>query len=229
MEHRITLITFDQRLSRIEMTGFRGAVASLFPDETIYHNHEGDSLIYRYPAIQYKFIEGRVSIVGIDEGAESIEKHFPLRQKFSFIINGEPVEMTVTEKKTTFYVPESQESAENYYFIKNWMPLNQENHVRYIQSETISEKIALLDSILSANILSLFSGFGYFSEHKSKANILEIVSSDIVKYKGNDMQTFDIRFKCNAKLPEFCGLGKGASRGFGIIYQSHPRSNSTRK
>ena len=90
-------------------------------------------------------------------------------------------------------------------------------------AEEIAEKVALLDSILSANILSLFSGFGYHSGQKSRASILEIVSSRTVRYKDTEMLSFDIRFKCNANLPELCGLGKGASRGFGVIHTSHPR------
>lgn len=222
MEHKITVISFD-RGHNTSISGFRGAVASLFPDDTMYHNHEGDSVIYRYPLIQYKFIEGKISLIGIDRGAESVEKNFQLGQTMLLSVHGETQEFKVIDKKTYYYIPESIENQNNYYFLRGWLPLNQENHIRYCAKEAISEKIALLDSILSANILSLFIGFDYHSRQKSKASILEIVSSRTVRYKDTEMQAFDIRFKCNANLPELCGLGKGASRGFGVIHESHPR------
>lgn len=221
MEHKITIISLDKRLSSKKLPAFRGAIATLFPDEDMYHNHNGDSLMYRYPLIQYKIIDGHICIVGIDGGASSIESHFQTGRKFTLAIHGEETEFTVSEKKTLYYTPESHDTADQYYFIRNWLPLNQENFHVYNNLDSISEKTMLLDSILSANILSLFRGFGYFSEHKSDAKIVEIVASRPVSYKEHQMLAFDIRFKCNATLPEFCGIGKGSSRGFGIIYKSH--------
>ena len=223
MEHKITVVSFDNRLNSRSLSRFRGAIAALFPDDTIYHNHEGNEVIYRYPLIQYKFIDGKISLVGIDEGADSVEKHFQYGQILKLTIGNEEKEYKIIDKKTMYYIPESFENKSDYYFLRSWLPLNQDNYARYTEMESIADKIALLDSILSANILSLFSGFNYYSEQKSRANILEIISSYPVKYKNNDMLAFDIRFKCNAALPELCGLGKGTSRGFGVIYASHPR------
>ena len=224
MECRIAIVTFDRKAGSSLLPAFRGAVAPLFPEENIYHNHDGKSLMYRYPLIQYKLIEGRISIVGINEGAASVENHFQCGQRLTLRLYDKDVELHVASKVTHYYSPESFEKAENYYFLKGWLPLNQENHRKYIKAESLSEKISLLDGILSANILSLFGGFGYFSENRSIAQIVEIVSSDTVKYKDNEMLSFNVRFKCNAALPEFCGLGKGASRGFGTIFKSHPKS-----
>ena len=224
MECRITIVTFDKKVGSSLLSAFRGAIAPLFPEENIYHNHEGKSLMYRYPLIQYKLIEGRISIVGINEGASSVENHFHCGQSLTLRLYDKDMELRVSNKMTYYYIPESFEKSENYYFLRGWLPLNQENYIKYLNAESISEKISLLDNILSANILSLFSGFGYYSENRSVARIVEIVSSDTVKYKDNEMLSFNVRFKCNAALPEFCGLGKGASRGFGTIFKSHPKS-----
>ncbi len=224
MECRITIVTFDKKVGNSLLSALRGAIAPLFPEENIYHNHEGKSLMYRYPLIQYKLIEGRISIVGINEGAASVENHFHCGQSLSLRLYDKDMELRVSNKMTYYYIPESFEKSENYYFLRGWLPLNQENYMKYLNAESISEKISLLDNILSANILSLFSGFGYYSENRSVARIVEIVSSDTVKYKDNEMLSFNVRFKCNAALPEFCGLGKGASRGFGTIFKSHPKS-----
>lgn len=223
MEHKITIVSFDQKISTKDLTGFRGAIASMHPDNALYYNHENNSVIYRYPLIQYKFIEGKASVVGIDEGADFLEKDFQYGKTYHLNINGREYDFEVIDKKSIYYIPESYDQPCKYYFIKGWLPLNQENYNTYINLESISDKISLLDKILSANILSLFTGFDYYSEKQSQANILEIVSSRAIQYKGNDMLSFDVRVKCNANLPEFCGIGKGSSRGFGIVYNSHPR------
>ena len=179
MECRITIVTFDKKVGSSLLSAFRGAIAPLFPEENIYHNHEGKSLMYRYPLIQYKLIEGRISIVGINEGAASVENHFHCGQSLTLRLYDKDMELRVSNKMTYYYIPESFEKSENYYFLRGWLPLNQENYIKYLNAESISEKISLLDNILSANILSLFSGFGYYS----------LSSIFITEYKGAELGT----------------------------------------
>lgn len=224
MEHRITIVSFDKKINYKELVAFRGAIANLFSDNTIYHNHDGDSFVYHYPLVQYKIINGQISIIGIDKGADSVESNFSCKQSFILDIYGTEITFNVQEKKSMYYLPKSYDTPCNYYYIKNWLPLNQENYLLYNNLESISEKIGLLEKILSANILSLFNGFNFHSPNKSMVKIVEIVKTQKLNYKTTEMLSFDIRLKCNADLPEFCGIGKGGSRGFGIIYTSHPRN-----
>lgn len=225
METKITTITFDTRIKSKEITAFRAAVADMFSDEDIYHNHSGESLLYRYPRIQYKFIEGRISIVGIGEGASSVEKNFSMESPLILNIWGTEKTFNIIEKKTAYYVPQSFESERHHYFIRNWLPLNQENHQTFLEAESLAEKIEILDKVLSANILSLFKGFDYQSEYRSKASVSEIVKAHTITYKDVEMMAFDVRITCNARLPELCGLGKGAGRGFGTIHNTHARKS----
>jgi len=37
---------------------FRGAVASLFADDTAFHGHDGDRTVYRYPEVHYRWVDG---------------------------------------------------------------------------------------------------------------------------------------------------------------------------
>ncbi|MCG7847567.1 MAG: hypothetical protein MIO93_00095, partial [ANME-2 cluster archaeon] len=38
------------------------------------HQHHTDRLIYRYPLVQYKIIDGTPTVIGINEGAEVLKE-----------------------------------------------------------------------------------------------------------------------------------------------------------
>jgi len=53
----------------------RGAVASKFPGYSLLHHHvEKNRFIYQYPRIQYKIINDRPLIIGIEEGIDVLER-----------------------------------------------------------------------------------------------------------------------------------------------------------
>lgn len=219
MKTKITTILFDDGLGIRWIPSLRATIASAFMEKSIYHNHTADKIIYRYPPIQYKEICGKAAVVGIGEGAESLENDFHYNDTISISIDGKEKSLTVVELSTYEYTPESFADLHQEYIIKNWLPFNQENFARYLNATTLVEKVSLLEKVLSANILSLFTGFGYYSENKSNASILDIMDSRYIMYKGVKMASFDVKIKCNATLPQYCGIGKGVSRGFGTVYR----------
>jgi hypothetical protein len=49
----------------------RGFFATYFSQYALLHQHiDVDKLLYRYPRIQYKILEGAAIVLGIEEGAE---------------------------------------------------------------------------------------------------------------------------------------------------------------
>ena len=52
----------------------RGFFATSFNEYAPLHQHNTDKLIYRYPLIQYKMINGNPLVLGIDEGAEVLKE-----------------------------------------------------------------------------------------------------------------------------------------------------------
>jgi hypothetical protein len=78
------------------------------------------------------------------------------------------------------------------------------------------EKKAFLNGILTSNILSMCKGLDYVVDRK-----LYVVHSRLddekVEYKGVPMICFTGEFRVNFQIPEFFGLGKGVSQGFGVV------------
>lgn len=217
MENRITTILFDKGIKREETGAFRGALLTLLPDDPILHNHGDERTLYRYPKVQYKTCNGKACIIGMNEGADILERALHLGDELTLRLGRRICCFTIIEKTTTYFNP-GNSRAEGYdYKIIDWLPLNQENHIAYAQMKSMHEKIDLLDRILIASILRLLQGFNHFIDYRCEAFITNIISSKVIKYKGVEMLALDITIHTNIRLPENFGLGKGSSRGHGII------------
>jgi hypothetical protein len=51
-----------------------------------------------------------------------------------------------------------------------------------------------------------------------KLHIQDILNERVVRYKGVELTSFDLTFNVNFFLPDYIGLGKGVSIGFGSAH-----------
>ena len=101
----------------------------------------------------------------------------------------------------------------------NWLALNQDNYEKYLQLGDKLDELLFLENILKANILSFAKGVKWEVEKNISLRIDAVLSTKVVPYKQQKLVAFDIRFRTNAFLPDFVGLGKGVSLGFGTVSQ----------
>ena len=194
----------------------RGYFGHLFKEHSpLLHNHfEDGRLRYSYPLVQYKIVDGTPVITGIKEGAQLLidlflqikelqifERTFPLHQKNAQVKNRE---VGVTDVLHT------------YRFSTLWMALNQENYSEYLRKDKEGQK-AQLNRILTSNILSFFKGIGLFLEQEERIMLTVQTQEKSTKFKDKRMLAFTGQFTTNVLLPDFIGLGKSVSRGFGTI------------
>jgi len=90
--------------------------------------------------------------------------------------------------------------------------LNEENYQRY-KNYNYSERTDQLKSILIRNIMAMAKTFQYFAE--SKITVETNLKETSFEFKGKDMIGFFGSFQVNFNLPDYIGLGKSVSRGFG--------------
>jgi len=199
----------------------RGYFGKVFRDKSpLLHNHFKDgSLMYKYPFVQYKVIDSVPMLVGLNEGAELLTDLF-LNLRFlklddkDYFIDHKNIE----NKKFDIEVADD---LFKYDFVTLWMALNQNNYKSYVilKRENLGNEIKdYLKNILIGNILSFYKSIGY---HAEKRILLTLETNEkMTKFKDNDMIAFDGFFTTNALLPNFIGLGKSVSRGFGTIKMS---------
>ena len=68
-----------------------------------------------------------------------------------------------------------------------------------------------------ANILSFLQGIDLYVNEKIEIKIKSIQSEKLMNYKAQQMQAFTLTFRTNVSIPNFIGLGKGSSVGFGVV------------
>ena len=109
------------------------------------------------------------------------------------------------------------------YHLRKWLPLNQENYAKYMAMESLADKYAMLEKLLTGNILSMAKGLGVHFERQVECKITAMEEPRLIVYKGVKMMAFDAEFKSNVSLPDYVGLGKGVSLGFGMVVRRYEK------
>ena len=211
-------VMLDVRLKDIELPFLRGALISKVSNSgTLFHGHLPDGLRYSYPLIQYKKLGEYAAVVALQEAVPQLAE--------LLLENTVPIKLRLGRRMVSASVSDvfrqnidmSVSTAMRTFEISRWLPLNQENYDAYCTMDSLADKLAFLENLLLGNILSFAKGVGGFFEEQVRVSIVYILSTGTFKYKGVEMLGFDSQFRTNVRLPEFIGLGKGVSLGFGTI------------
>ena len=217
-EVKQVVVVFSCTLSDKEVPLFRGAMLHAVQGEsTLFHDHIGEGFRYRYPLIQYRPMEGYASVIGLEEGGEAIDRFLAEGDICKVRIGRRTEPLLVTRIKrlqTTFALTAETEQT---YVIRHYLPFNQENYKAYQEMDSLIERYALIEKCIVGNILSLAKSLGVFFDQKVVAKLVAVDNEALYKYKNIKMVGFDLKFKTNVQLPQYIGLGKGVSLGFGEI------------
>jgi hypothetical protein len=208
------VLELDQRSRYQDAQKLRGFFANTFSKIDLFHNHQvtGES-IYRYPKVQYRFINNRPTVFAFDDGVELIKKYY---DNFDSIVIGS-YKYHIMEKELVFAERDLKvlENPVHYEFISPWYALNQDNYDQYKKLATSKARDQLLEKILIGNILSMCKGMNYHVNDKIEVQLYLKPVTSVVK----DIKVISFMgiVKINMLLPEYIGLGKSVSRGFGTI------------
>lgn len=215
---RTLTVIYNAHLSDREIPLFRGAVIKSLGDHAnlLYHNHTSDTTFrFSYPLIQYKRLNGKATITCVEEGADIIGQFLSETSEPLMIGHRQTkleVEKVIPEKTkiqvSDLFVP---------YELHQWLPLNSKNYERYLHTESMVDRIQILERVLAGNILSFLKGVNIHLEEHFDVHITDITKQNVIIYKNVKLMAFDIKFKANISLPPNIGIGKNASIGNGIL------------
>ena len=217
---RYLCVRFSNNIFPYDIPFFRSAVIEKTARvASLFHNHKDDiAVIYRYPLIQYKVTFKKASIICLDQGADDI--HHLLQHRTMDLRIGKTTQTFEVEDIDLHYHQVQTWDTMFEYSLLNWMALNQKYHARFKELEgDENAQIDLLESILKGNILSFAKGINWYVEERIKVKIQSIKSIKLLPFKGRKVLTFCVNFKTNVSLPDYVGLGKGSSVGFGVVKQ----------
>lgn len=218
----IELTEFRLRLSRPVSRGeapqLRGFFGRKFEDQVLMHNHKPDGEpIYQYPRVQFKVLDSMAVLIGINEGSELLQRLWLEIDETKLGDEQLPVlEAQIETREEQLCV--TTEPIE-YRFLTPWLALNQRNFHAYVGSHNQRFRKDELSRILVGNCLGMAKCLGIrFTEHI--AADCRGLTSIKTTLKGTGMIGFVGRFSLNLMIPEYLGLGKSVSRGFGTVSSS---------
>lgn len=212
---RILHIEFEAFIEPWELPAFRSAVIEVTGRKHIlFHQHIGDTFLYKYPLIQYKRIGKRPALLCFEEGVEELHHFF--ENKGEVIMLGQrEVNLNVAKLYLNNYTLQVWNNPFQYE-IRNWVALNEDNYRKYIDLKDFNERTKLLEDTLTGNILAFAKGIEWVVEKTIEVKIEKVHEAKPIKIKNARMMIFNCTFNCNVSLPPNLGLGKAVSKGFGV-------------
>ncbi|MFY1112933.1 MAG: CRISPR-associated endonuclease Cas6 [Methanosarcinaceae archaeon] len=209
----LNLTLIPDRKVGVDASKLRGFFATQFNEYVLLHQHNCDKVIYSYPLVQYKILKGKPLVIGINEGSGVLQEIY---NKCDIIrlanTTYEILERTVSVKEQEFGL---SDKFYTYRFETPWFALNQENFEKRYKRVSPVEQKELLRRTLVGNILSMSKSLGYTVPGQIKCETN--VQPGVGKMKGVQIATFRGEFMVNFLIPDYFGLGKSVSRGFGTV------------
>lgn len=202
----------EVKLNRRDSVKLRGYFGSKYIDVQAMHNHGKDGFVYQYPKVQYKVVDSVPYIIGLSECADMVTS-IGLTE-CNIKIGTECMDLGNPVIETNYEEFGICDGMRNYEFATAWIALNQENARKY-EAAKRAGKEEMLRKILIGNLISMSKGFHYDVKDRIVAELdVEEVRTIL---KNQDMVAFIGRFSTNFTIPEYVGVGKSVSRGFGTI------------
>lgn len=212
-------VSFEGQLKAAEITAFRAAIIEKAGREnTLFHNHLGDNqYIYRYPTIQYKVVDRHPTIQCIDYAVDEIH-HFFENKDWTLNINGNTFPVLINRLNMFQFTLQVWDHMFQYR-IRNWIALNEKNYQIFKNLGSLVERTTMLEKLLTGNILSLAKGIEWTVDRPIKVQISEMEAPRLVRIKDQQIMAFNLTFNSNVSLPDYIGLGKSVSIGYGMVRQ----------
>ncbi|MDZ7846732.1 MAG: CRISPR-associated endonuclease Cas6 [Owenweeksia sp.] len=214
----LTLIRFPEiTLQTRDAHKLRGYFGNLFKEHSpVLHNHYEDGRYrHRYPTVQYKVLDTVPTLVGLKEGAELLTQLF-LKMK-EIELDGRAYAVHTKNIEHRHAEIGYSDQLHEYRFQTLWMGLNQDNHRKYLKQESWKAKEAMLQDVLTAQILGFFKNIPVILSAQERLMTKVNLKEKATNFKNNRMIAFEGGFICNVLLPEGIGIGKAVSRGFGTL------------
>lgn len=230
---RILQVSFDTEIQPYQLPAFRGAVAKKVGYEhDWFHNHDNENGGFhnRYPLIQYKLDtykgQMRPMLLCLEEGIEEAH-HFFSQPEWSLNIQGAALNLKIAKLHVNQYTINTWESTFHYRLHK-WQAFNPDNYREFQTIESLADRYAFLEQKLATHIKSFGKGIGWETDQPVQAKITNMVKQEWLDFKRVKSLVFTLDFKTNVSLPDFIGLGKGASRGLGVVRRNEENNNNQR-
>lgn len=168
----------------------------------------------KYPLIQYKVIRGAPLIVGINEGCDLLWQVFDKLEEINEISPWKITEKRIIEKKSELGYTDERV---RYRFLTPWLTIQEEDLGKDTKNNP-RQRNAALSIILESNFLAVARNFNIPLDQR--LSIALNTKDEFIVQRDTNIAGFFGSFYINFQLPQFLGIGKSVTRGFGTLKQS---------
>lgn len=200
-------------------------------ENDIFHNHadrslESDAVRQRPALINYRVVRGRACLWGMGEGANALERWW-LAAPDALVFGGKHYPLHSAEvRRENFNLDTMHDGEWKYYRLHDYLPLNPENYRRWLDTPSLVERAALVETILTGNLLGWCQAAGWWLDERLRLQVVDIHDRRKTNFKNVDLMKFELTYRCNLVLPEGIALGKAVSHGYGVQWPA-PRFEET--
>ena len=220
MSTELTLVHYkplQEGLPPLYSSSLRRCFADRFPHEC-FHNHTPDGRSrYRGAPVQFKVINDEVFLMGINEGAAFLTA-FQWPQTMEVPI-GKTDQIAVLQFIGKRMTPAtfSEIEPQAYRSLSPYLPLNQDAFKAF-QEKSDPERRALVERKLCEHILSAAKWCGVWVKHRIDVSLIQMRLRPSIRVKSNlAFLGMDVLFETNTAIPDFMGIGRFVSRGYGTL------------
>lgn len=182
-----------------------------------HHTPNGKS-IARGAKIQFKLINQELYLLGVGEEGVAFMQSFqwPQEIKIRFGNTMHTVLMTYESLKTDL-AKFSLTPSLIYRTISPYLPLNQQAYSRF-RKISDAERRLFIENRLKLHILSAAKWCGVWVKHQITTSLIAMRLCHPIKVKKSlTFAGMNVMFETNTEIPNFMGIGRFVSRGYGTV------------
>ena len=177
------------------------------------HMDDADRFLHRYPVLQCKQLKSDLIVTGISQGAGCLCQ---LTADGTMLgTGGSTCRITARDPVIRSELFGISDSVIPYEFLTPWIALNQQNAKKFYNLNGKPERDAFMQKLLATQLLTLAKSLDYGitapirCEAKVRFRRDRIGDENIMVFLG--------KFRTNLHIPDYLGLGRSVSQGYGTI------------
>lgn len=204
-------VCFDMPIQHRELVPFKAALMRRLQTQT--------HLSERYPLLQFKTrfqkdgLRPMLMVLGKKIAAL---RHPFLSAPLRLPLQGREKVLTVSDFRSLAFPLRTDRGFHTYNLFK-YHAFNQEHFRMYTSLSEPEEQRAFLADVLQGHLEAFVKGVGWVPDPPIIVKDIHVKQEEILNCPEYKPHCFDLRFRTNLWIPEYIGLGKRVSLGFGVL------------
>ncbi|MDR2511501.1 MAG: hypothetical protein LBC89_03430 [Bacteroidales bacterium] len=214
----VIVVKFTNEIQQKDISAFRTALLNELILKGCKLNNYAKKISdspYAYPFIQFKRIKNKAVLFAIAKGTENI-LNFLTAFDFECFFRENKEKIILESVKEDEYIIRTSEYFYSY-SIRRYLPFNIDSKERYDKIISQANQKLYIERQLLTNIKNFAKSIDVELDDKITVAIDSITDTGVKFYKRMPYDSFDISFKANISIPNYTGLGKIISHGFGSV------------